>query len=92
MSTYNINFNNTAGSSGITIYQKAPKTGDQSSVAWQTKSPVESPKTQIDWTVEYTAGTASGPSAAPGASGAALYDPNGTPKSLESGSTFVMKL
>ncbi|RYC17723.1 hypothetical protein [Ciceribacter ferrooxidans] len=88
MSTYSISFNNTAGSSGITIYQKAPKTGDQSSVAWQTKSPVESPKTQVDWTVEYTAG----PSAAPGASGAALYDPNGTPQSLETGSTFVMKL
>ncbi len=89
MSTYSINFNNTAGSSGITIYQKAPKTGDQSSVAWQTKSPVVSPEAPVDWTVDYTT---SGPSEAPGASGAALYDPNGTPSSLESGSTFVLKL
>lgn len=92
MSTYSINFNNNAGSSGITIYQKAPKTGDQSNVAWQTKSPVENSEKQPDWTVEYTAGTTSGPAAAPGASGAALYDPNGTPKLLESGSTFVLKL
>ncbi len=89
MSTYSINFNNNAGPSGITIYQRVPKTGDQSSVAWQTKSPVASPETQVDWTVEYTT---SGPSAAPGASGATLYDPNGAPKSLESGSTFVLKL
>lgn len=91
MSTYSINVNNSAGSSGITIYQKAPKTGDQSSVAWQTKSPVESSNAQVDWNVEYTADT-SGPSTEPGASGAVLYDPNGNLKSLESGSTFVLKL
>ncbi|MCO6177802.1 hypothetical protein [Ciceribacter sp. RN22] len=89
MSTYSINFNNNAGSSGITIYQRTPKTGDQSSIAWQTISPSESSKTQVDWTVEYTT---SGPSTEPGASGAALYDPNGALKSLESGSTFVLKL
>ena len=89
MSTYSINFNDNAGSSGITIYQKAPKTGDQSSVAWQTKSPLASPEIQVDWTVEYTT---SDPSAAPGASGVALYDPNGALQSLESGPTFVLKL